>query len=323
MQWVVSITPNPLKMMELLRKFDVKTQELLRLIFILAFIHFSQIINAQNSNPINTDTTSEIVGPFSGYLVLTGGGMHAASLKKFVELCGKKNPLIVVITSAGTIEKKGETTYIQIRSMFKDAGTENVKIYFHLDSNESKSDSMYNYLAKADGVWFTGGRQWRLADIYLNKRFINSIQSILNRNGVIGGNSAGASIMGSFLARGDTKSALIMDGDHKTGFGLIGNCAIDQHLLARNRQFDLLEIRKKYPNLLGIGIDERTSIVVHRNKLEVIGESVVAIYDGKYLADDGQSMLYNKENDQKFYFLKAGDTYDLKSRLPHLKTHKN
>ena len=176
---------NPLQMMELLRKFDVKTQELLRLIFILAFIHFSQIINAQNSNPINTDTTSEIVGPFSGYLVLTGGGMHAASLKKFVELCGKKNPLIVVITSAGTIEKKGETTYIQIRSMFKDAGTENVKIYFHLDSNESKSDSMYNYLAKADGVWFTGGRQWRLADIYLNKRFINSIQSILNREGLV------------------------------------------------------------------------------------------------------------------------------------------
>ena len=56
------------------------------------------------------------------------------------------------------------------------------------------------------------------------------------------------------------------------------NVAIDQHLLARNRQFDLFEILENRPELLGIGLDENTGIVVQGNEFEVIGKSYVAIY---------------------------------------------
>jgi cyanophycinase len=78
---------------------------------------------------------------------------------------------------------------------------------------------------------------------------------------VVGGSSAGATIQGSYLVRGDTKSNQIMMGDHEQGFGYIKNVAIDQHVLARNRQFDLYEIMRKHPELLGLGIDENTAIV--------------------------------------------------------------
>ena len=111
-------------------------------------------------------------------------------------------------------------------------------------------------------VWFTGGRQWRLADSYLGTKVEEELWALLGRGGVIGGSSAGATIQGSYLARGDTKTNTIMMGDHDEGFGFLKNTAIDQHLLRRNRQFDLIEIIEAWPELLGIGIDENTAIVV-------------------------------------------------------------
>ena len=84
----------------------------------------------------------------------------------------------------------------------------------------------------------------------------------MNRGGVVGGSSAGASILTSFMVRGDTKSNEKMIGDHTVGLGFLKNAAVDQHLLRRNRQFDMLEVIDKHPELLGIGLDEDTAIVV-------------------------------------------------------------
>ena len=68
-------------------------------------------------------------------------------------------------------------------------------------------------------------------------------------------------------------------GDHEEGFGFLKNIAIDQHLLARSRQFDLIEIIQAKPELLGIGLDEQTAIVARGDNFRVIGECLVAIYD--------------------------------------------
>jgi len=133
----------------------------------------------------------------------------------------------------------------------------------------------------------------------------------LDRGGIIGGSSAGATIQGSYLARGDTKSNAIMMGDHEKGFAFIKNVAIDQHLLARNRQFDLFEILKVKPELLGIGLDESTAILVGKDTFEVIGKSYVAVYDGNFWRRDGNPVVPEGE---LFYLLKAGDKYDLKKR---------
>ena len=54
--------------------------------------------------------------------------------------------------------------------------------------------------------------------------------------------------------------------------------AIDQHVLTRNRQFDLIPIVENW-NVLGIGIDESTAIIVDNNKFKVFGKSYVLIYD--------------------------------------------
>ena len=94
-----------------------------------------------------------------------------------------------------------------------------------------------------------------------------------------------------------------MMGDHEEGFGFLRNVAIDQHLLRRNRQFDLVEIIEARPELLGIGIDEEAGILVTGDSFVVL-EGFVAIYDAaKQLPNGG-----------KFYLLRKGDRFDLATR---------
>jgi cyanophycinase len=161
-------------------------------------------------------------------------------------------------------------------------------------------------IREARGVFFAGGRQWRLADSYLDTLTHKELTALLNRGGVIGGSSAGASILASFMVRGDTKSNEKMIGDHTVGLGFLKNAAVDQHLLRRNRQFDMLEVIDKYPDMLGIGLDENTAIVVEGDQFDVIGQSYAVIYSAKPVAGANG----------RFYFMGAGDRFDMKTRKP-------
>ena len=165
----------------------------------------------------------------------------------------------------------------------------------------------------ATGVWFSGGRQWRLVDSYKGTKTEKMFWDVLNRDGVIGGSSAGATIQGSYLARGDTRNNQIMMGDHEEGFAFIKNIAIDQHVIARNRHFDMFNILDRKPGLLGLSIDEGTAILVKGNEFEVIGKSYVMIFDGTFWSREG-SDLKILPNDNLFYFLRSGDQYDLENR---------
>ena len=85
---------------------------------------------------------------------------------------------------------------------------------------------------------------------------------------------------------------------YEQGMGFLKNAAIDQHILTRKREGAMAAVVKTHPELLGIGIDEGTAILVHGNSFTVMGKSKVAITTA------GQTM----------YFLKSGDRFDLKTR---------
>ena len=247
--------------------------------------------------------SAQEVGPRSGALVIVGGAMKdAAIMERFIDLAGGKDAPIVLIPTAGAGDHYDQ--YYPGARPWREMGATDVTVVHTRDRNEANTDAFVEPIRKARGVWFFGGRQWRLADSYLDTRTELELHKVLERGGVIGGSSAGATIQGSYLVRGDTKTNTIMMGDHEEGFGFIKNVAIDQHLLARNRHFDLIPVIEKFPNLLGIGIDEDTAIVVQGDRFEVIGKSLVAIYDNeRTVAGDG-----------RFYFLRPGDSYDLAER---------
>ncbi len=245
------------------------------------------------------------VGPERGTLVIVGGGDDIDELlHRFVDLAGGKSAPIVVIPTAS-----GAPSYDQhhwLAAWLRDeAGVRDVVVLHTYDRTEADSEEFVAPIRRARAVWFPGGRQWRLADSYLGTRTQRELEALLARGGVIGGSSAGATIQGSYLARGDTKTNTIMMGDHEEGFGFLRNVAIDQHLLVRNRQFDLLEIVRAKPELLGIGIDENAGILVRGDRFEVVA-GYVAIYDPKAKLRSGL----------EFYLLSPGDWFDMATRTP-------
>ena len=158
-------------------------------------------------------------------------------------------------------------------------------------------------LERARGVWFGGGRQWRLVDAYMGTRTQRAIEGVLSRGGVVGGSSAGATIQGSYLLRGAREGNHIMMAEgYEEGFGYLKGVTVDQHLIVRRRQDDLVGVIEKKPGLLGLGLDEPAAIVVQGDRMEVIGRSVVGIYDGK--DHDGK----------RYYFLAPGEVFNLAAR---------
>lgn len=253
----------------------------------------------------------ETSGPESGSLVIVGGAMKdTAIINTFIRLAGGVDaPMIIIPTASG--EK--EINNARVSEILTSAGARNVTVLHTYDKNTANTEAFVKPLKSAKGVWFDGGRQWRLVDAYANTLTEKEIRNVLSRGGVIGGSSAGATIQGSFLVRGDTKSNTILMGDHVQGFSYLKNSAIDQHLLARNRQNDLPQVISKYPNLLGIGIDENTAIVVKGNEFEVIGHSFVGIYDYN-LWSVNPIETWKLKNGAKFFLLRKGDRYNVKTR---------
>ncbi len=251
-------------------------------------------------------------GPEKGSLLIVGGGRwNQDVLEKFMELAGGNEANIVVVPTAG-----GGKTYdndFRGAEIFREAGAKKVTVLHTIDRSEADSEAFNTPLKEATAVWFTGGRQWRLVDSYKNTKSEIMFREVLDRGGVIGGSSAGATIQGSYLARGDTKNNQVMMGDHEEGFGYVSNIAIDQHVIARNRHFDMFNILEKRPELLGISIDEGTGVVVQGDNFEVIGASYVIIYDGNFWSREG-SDLKMLPQEQLFYFLKRGDKYNLRER---------
>ena len=257
------------------------------------------------------DTSTAEVGPKQGSLVIVGGGRLSDDIvERFIELAGGKDAPIVFIPTAGGGNDYNESAARLLTSR----GASNVMVLHTYNKEVANSNEFIQPLLDAKGIWFAGGRQWRLVDSYADTKSETAFWKVLERGGVIGGTSAGATIQGSYLARGDTKNNQIMMGDHEKGFGFLKNVAIDQHLLARNRHFDLQSILKHRPELLGIGLDENTAIVVKGDQFEVIGSSYVMIYDGHFYSSEGYGSKEIPERHQLFYFLKKGQLYDLNKR---------
>lgn len=257
----------------------------------------------------NTDST---VGPEKGHLVIVGGNLKSESIyQRIISLAGGYNASIVVVPTAG-----GDSSYDQdftTAVAFRNLGATNVNVLHTYDPAVADTEEFVAPLKSANAVFFGGGRQWRLVDAYAGTKTETAFNEVLDRGGVISGSSAGASIIGSFLARGDTSGNDILVGDHTVGFGYLKNAAIDQHVLVRNRQFDMFQILEVQPELLGIAIDEDTAVVVQGNDAEIIGSTYALIYDGGFWSRDGSGGKYDLP-EKKFYFLKAGDKYDLGAR---------
>jgi len=246
-----------------------------------------------------------VTGPAHGALVIVGGGKVGNEiLTRMFDLAGGKDvPMVVIPTASGAEDYPADWSGLR---MFKTFGATNITLLHTKDRKVADSDAFVKPITNARLIWFVGGRQWRLVDSYANTRTQREIENVLARGGVVAGSSAGASILASYMVRGARENNYIMMAQgYEEGFGLIKGVAIDQHMLTRNRQDDLEEVVAKHPDVLGIGIDESTAIIVQGQQFEIVGASKVAIHDGRIVKGA------QERNGKKYFFMGPGEKYDL------------
>lgn len=214
----------------------------------------------------------------SGALVIVGGGgMPKEISDKFMELAGGSEAPIVVLPTANpgeARESQREGAYLT-RLGFK-----NVTVLPQTRLDEIESGAFEEALKNAKGVWFGGGRQWRFVDAYAGTKAESLFRDVLARGGVIGGSSAGATIQGDFLVRGSPlgNEEMMAEG-YERGLAFLPGVAIDQHFSQRKRFLDMADVVRRYPRLLGIGIDESTALVVQGSMGTVLGRGQVHFFD--------------------------------------------
>lgn len=254
---------------------------------------------AEPPTPFVADGTLIIVG---------GGGMPRGLTSQMVELAGGKDAKMVYVPCS---ENEDVGTRHGMVAQWKRMGVKSATFIHTKDRNIANGDELfYEPLKDATGVWFGGGRQWNFADSYYGTKTHEMMKKVLERGGVIGGSSAGASIQGRFLARatpvGNTR--ILAPGYERGGLGFIGGVAIDQHFSQRGRQKNMTQLVTKYPQLLGIGLDEATAIIVNKSEAKVVGRGRVFFYDQR--TKDGQANVSEKD----YSALAKGGVYDLAKR---------
>lgn len=225
---------------------------------------------AADGGEVRVESATTKVGPAKGSLLVVGGGEMKQLWPVFLDMAGGKSAPIVVIPTAN--EGVNTEDKDKVVSVLRELGATDVVLLHTRYPAEANREEFVAPLRRARAVWFSGGRQWRLADAYLGTLTLRELNAVLERGGVIGGSSAGATIQGSYLVRGaEENNRVMMSPGHEVGFAFLRNTAIDQHVNTRGRAEDLRPVLAKHPALLGIALDEATAIIVRGDTCVVVG----------------------------------------------------
>jgi cyanophycinase len=238
-----------------------------------------------------------------GTLVIVGGGGMTPDIgKRFIEAGGGENGRFVAlpISMPDPIRTQAEETFL------KRLGAKNITVIPHREQKDLEDPKVIETFKNATGIWFGGGRQWNFMDAYEGTKLPALFREVLNRGGVIGGSSAGATIQGDYMVRGAPAGPNIMMCEgYERALGFLPGVGIDQHFSARNRFKDLTAFMTSYPQFLGIGLDEATAIVVTGSTAEILGKGKVHFYDRRKPV---------KEGEPDYEAFPAGVKYDLVKR---------
>ena len=213
-------------------------------------------------------------GPKGHLVVVGGGGVPDAVLMRALELAGGPAAPIVIFPQASELADTGDVA----AEMWKKAGATNVRWLPLTDAAAARQA-----VESAAFIWFPGGDQNKLMKAFEGTGVPEVIARRYRDGAVVGGTSAGAAVLSAVMLTGDADLQSITAGATKTapGLGLWPEAIVDQHHLKRQRQSRLISLVLEHPALVGVGIDERTAVVVSGSRFDVIGESSVLVIDAR------------------------------------------
>jgi len=269
----------------------------------LIFIATAFLSNAQNK----------------GSLFIIGGGNRSDDLMKKMLQTAKLGPkdYIVVLPMSSEAPDAGFDFFAKQIIKLDNRVIRNFNFAKHDVNDKIWTDS----LANAKLIYILGGDQSRFMNVVLNTPVYDAIHKAYKNGSTIAGTSAGAAVMSKYMITGKQ----LLDTVYKEtfnklwdkniefskGMGLLENTIIDQHFLKRNRYNRLISALAAYPNMVGVGIDESTAIIVNGSKATVVGESqVIRIANPQNLKYTDKGLL--KFSKAEFGIFTEGDVIDIK-----------
>lgn len=242
---------------------------------------------------------------------------HRHILRRFTTLAGGPEAVIAVCATASSLGDEITDLY---ESVFYDLGAAEVLSIRPINRAEADAPVATKAIANATGVFFTGGNQSRLAAVLRGTALGDQVVQMYQEGVIVGGTSAGASVVSEHMvalgASGETPKQRMAS--LAQGLGLLPGVLVDQHFSERNRFGRLLALVAANPNLLGIGVDEDTSAIVHDEAaMEVYGRGSVFIAEADaavtnaYAARGTDPILLSGA---RVHFLPSGTVFDLMQR---------
>ena len=260
----------------------------------------------------------------SGNLIIIGGAEDKEGDKEILKRVAKyidpeKEKLIIATIATEYPEK----SYQNYKNVFSNLGIKNIDKLDISTREDAFNQENVELINTANLLFFTGGDQLRITSMIGGTPVYDAIRVLCNSGGLIAGTSAGASVMSdTMIVQGeDDESPHKCTLKMSPGLGLVNNIIIDQHFAQRGRIGRLLTAIAQNPEVLGLGIDEDTAIVVSdKGTAEVIGSGAVYFIDGSSINYSNVSEQYSDEVlsifNVKLHVLKEGNRFNLLDKVP-------
>lgn len=229
----------------------------------------------------------------TGHLVIVGGGLkdeNASIFNRFESLCAD-GPIGIIPLASGDGIKAGESTAQRWRKYSTARPVIVIPLTQH-DADKADDPAIAAQIRSCGGLWFTGGDQSRITKVLRpdparQTACYAACLSVLNdKNGVIGGTSAGAAMMSDPMITGgrspSARTAKNSDPDNQDsrhvttapGMGFFTHGLTDQHFIQRGRLGRLIDAMRDTGIRRGYAVSENCGIIVDRSTgdIEALGD---------------------------------------------------
>lgn len=267
------------------------------------------------------------MGMYYGNLIIIGGNEDKEGkceiLREVIKKSRKKEGPLIILTAATDYPERVGKEYTRV---FKKLGCGDIKV-IDIEDRKNAFDAVYRMeIERSSCIFFTGGDQLKITSLIGGTFLFDSLKKAFKEGTLIVGTSAGASCLCSTMI----VSGKAEDSPRKCtikmapGLDIIKGVLIDQHFAQRGRYGRLFNAVAQNPQIIGIGIDENTALVIEGSSVfRVIGSGAVTIVDGYTIKYTNVSELSPDETlaitDMKLHVLPRGYKYDIKQRKPILK----
>lgn len=257
-------------------------------------------------NPLGIPDPADPTRP--GTVVLHGGGDTDEIVDVFPKLAGTAKPRMVHCPAARQscrpceevspqkLAEHLEKTFFEWRLLQTQGRLKSLTFATTSDPADAGREEFVRDLKQADALWFCGGDQRPLANLFVDHLrptlFQREALNVVRRGGVVGGSSAGLAIMADVMIEGDdSENGGPAEATLSRGLGVLKHCLAEQHFDARSGRIErltgLLRDHKRLANfaptcepkkMIGLAVEEDTALIAQANRLRVSGKKLAHIF---------------------------------------------